>query len=156
MYWTPALSRWTPLLLLGVAAIGCGSNDYAPVSGVVSYNGEPFAGATVTFSPQGDKTGRLSVGETDSNGRYELTTRGSEQHPGAKVGTNRVMITAWDVDTGALQGDNASGGSIAQINARAPKLRSLLPAKYQSFEGSGLTYEVEPGGANEADFDLTD
>ena len=41
-------------LLLGFALVlgpGCGSGKFAPVSGTVTLNGKPLAGALVIFSP---------------------------------------------------------------------------------------------------------
>jgi hypothetical protein len=64
-------------LCLG-ALIGCGSDTaaYVPVSGAVTLDGKPLAGAGVSFEPKrrGDPPARGSVGKTDENGQFELET----------------------------------------------------------------------------------
>ena len=66
------------LLLISIAfSLGCpqggpGGPPTYPVSGTVTYNGEPVGGANVTFvAGQG---GQSAVGVTDASGKYELTT----------------------------------------------------------------------------------
>jgi hypothetical protein len=63
-------------LLLAALASGCQDN-IVPVSGEVTLNGKPLAGAVVTFQPVGSQTGKSpqpvatgSVGRTDALGYY--------------------------------------------------------------------------------------
>jgi hypothetical protein len=85
-------------LLVGFAAVlvlGCGSNSFAPVSGRITLDNKPLAGATVLFVPMAEKgsiqAGIGSVGTTDENGAYTLkTTKGQT---GAQTGKHRVSIT---------------------------------------------------------------
>ena len=57
--------------LLLAAILGCSGMSYAPVSGVVKLNGEPYPNAVVSFQPLGsaDNTapGRVSSAYTDEN-----------------------------------------------------------------------------------------
>ena len=71
------------LMCLGMAVgclAGCGGADdgfaYQPVSGVVTVDGEPVAGLTVSFAPQTAalESGRPSVATTDEEGRYVAKT----------------------------------------------------------------------------------
>jgi len=55
-------------LLLGFALVlglGCGSGKFAPVSGTVTMNGKPLAGALVIFSPIA-KEGSIDAGPGSS------------------------------------------------------------------------------------------
>jgi len=66
---------WATLavVLLG-AASGCGSkaNPFVKVSGIVTLEGVPLAGAKVTYYPSSGDAPPFGV--TDSGGRFELTT----------------------------------------------------------------------------------
>jgi 5-hydroxyisourate hydrolase-like protein (transthyretin family) len=92
------MPRWRPVVGLGAAsclfalAAGCGRNDrpweVVPVSGTVTYQGQPVAGVTVEFEPE---SGRPSQGLTDENGRFVLNYTIHEN--GAQVGTHKVTFT---------------------------------------------------------------
>jgi hypothetical protein len=117
---------------------GCGSAKYAPVSGRITLNGNPLPSAFVTFNPipkSGSiEAGPTAVGTTDQDGRYTL--RVSSNQSGALIGNHRVAITVV----------NAQGGD-------APLSRSARPAPV-SIPAHELTFEVKPGGTDEANFDL--
>jgi hypothetical protein len=135
--------RWYYLLAaLGLAASGCGGKGptIAPVSGLVTMNGQPLANATVTFQPmrsQDKDPGPGSYGKTDLNGRFTLRLVGSDR-PGAVVGKHRVAIT--------------SGAAADTTNDRAPATKEGIPARYNT--KSRLETEVGPGGTEEANFPL--
>src|SRR4051812_7091247 len=82
------------LLCLAFAMLGgCGKNQDArprrvPVSGTVVRQGQPVPEATVLFEPSSGTT--AAVGQTDSNGRYRLTT--FELNDGAVPGDYKVAI----------------------------------------------------------------
>ncbi len=73
-----AASAFAGLLLALVA--GCGGEvapPIVPASGVVTLNGKPLPNAKVRFIPQVDQgSGYIAVGETDSEGRYEVKCQG--------------------------------------------------------------------------------
>jgi hypothetical protein len=99
--------KWSALaffvFLLTIAALtlsGCGGAGYGevPVSGQVTYNGEPLAGVHVTFQPVStDESGfgPGSFGRTDQDGRFELRTVWPDA-PGAIPGEHRVTISYED------------------------------------------------------------
>src|SRR6516165_11429599 len=96
---TGGTMRSARCLVLVAALSGCWSAkpyETAAVSGRVTLNGKPLAGARVTFQPQHDPrqgplSGPESHGMTDSEGNYTLTT--VFQDKGAAVGRHRVMIS---------------------------------------------------------------
>lgn len=81
-------------------ASGCGGAGYneVPVSGQVTYNGQPLANIHVSFQPIAkDKSGfgPGSFGRTDQEGHFELRTVYPDA-PGAVPGTHRVTISYED------------------------------------------------------------
>jgi len=132
-------------ILLPIAVAGCGGKDGLPsVRGTVTYNGKPLPNALVAFAPEAPGSFPAS-GLTDSNGRYELTTR--VPGDGASLGKYRVAVTARGPEKERPPG--APGLTAGTTDPGDP----LIPTKYFAFDTSGLTAEVKPGD-NTADFDL--
>jgi hypothetical protein len=141
-------THWLPGVVL-VSALGCSGSEgpkVVPVSGVVTLDGKPLAGATVTFSPIA-KPGEInagdgSAGKTNANGEYTLTT--SRGVPGAQVGKHRVGISVLGQEAGSSDERRPRGGW---------PVKEKIPAKYSV--NSVLTFEVKADGPNQADFPLT-
>lgn len=148
--------------LIVLTLSGCSSSDNAednrparvPVSGTISYNNAPVAGATVIFSPV-ITSGKAASGVTDSSGRYTLTSYGNED--GAVPGDYEVMVMkvktkqsqVVDVDNPAYQAPPA-------VDAKTPAPESLIPQKYSNPKTSGLRATVPSEGKLEGlDFQLT-
>lgn len=138
--------------VLGVVMIaGCGGSDRGQlpptyqVTGVVTYQGEPLADALVQFQ-RTDAT-RGAVGKTDANGRYQLSTFGSND--GAVAGPYAIAISKYSTpppDFPVRQHEDDT--SVPEF-----KPENLLPPKYARIETSDLSARVEEQ-ANEIDFDL--
>ena len=97
-------NRRLGLSLLSALALvltgGCGNPEeyeVVPVRGVVTCQGKPVANGFVNFTPlQGQerdpsKPGKLALGKTDSQGRFELTTY--HNGDGAIVGKHVVTVS---------------------------------------------------------------
>jgi|SRR5215469_11396981 len=133
-------------LLLGFALVfglGCGSGKFAPVSGTVTMNGKPLAGALVIFSPVA-KEGRIdagigSSGKTNDKGEYTLTS--DTGRPGALVGKHRVSVSLM-----------SSGSGESDDRRRPGQLVNQVPVRYNG--KTELTYDVPAGGTDKADFAL--
>src|SRR5215204_672559 len=95
-----SLKRWPHLGLLLSAllplAAGCGQAKTVKVQGVVTLDGKPLPGATVTFSPI--QEGRAASGRTDTDGSFRLTTYRTDD--GALPGEYKVIVA---VDKAAEQ-----------------------------------------------------
>jgi hypothetical protein len=143
--------RLARYLVLVVAIVGCSdSRPYrtAAVSGRVTLDGQPLARARVLFHPvhtakDGLLSGPQAYGETDSDGKYSLTTVFKEK--GATVGRNRVMIS-----TGRLE---ATEENDRAKNARVVA-REKVPQKYFT-DKAPLHFDVPAEGTYAANFDLT-
>ncbi len=125
------------LVIVGAVAvacaigIGCRSGiELLPVSGVVTLDGKPVEQATVLFKPE---SGPVAYGQTDSAGRFELTTAGRK---GAVPGKHKVSITKTKV-TGV--------GNDEMVDPEKVKTEWIVPQKYTDPEQSGLTAEVARG-----------
>lgn len=90
---------FTGILLSLFSAVGCTPSTSAvvPVSGTVTLDGQPLAGATLCFQPITGKgaaadAGIGSFGKTDEQGRYSLRLIDPDQ-PGALVGKHLVTVS---------------------------------------------------------------
>ncbi len=118
------------------------------VTGVITYNGEPLADATVKFIPT-DATGSQSYGKTNEKGEYKLQTLLGAADAGTTPGEYKVTVDCIEtVETGNMIEEN--GEEKPETVAE-----SLIPAKYNNAETSGLTATVKPGD-NTINFDLSD
>lgn len=134
------LKTFLPIAALLVAAMGCGAQqdgfDYQPVTGKVTMDGEPLAGATVAFIPQSSalESGRPSTGMTDESGMFTLTSMGG--HDGAVVGDHVVSISTKVID----------------MNTQELLSQETIPRKYN--DRSELRFTVPASGTNAANFEL--
>ena len=126
----------------GVVLAGCGSKyDIAPVSGRITLDGEPLAGALVSFEPlatEGLEAGYGSYGECDDAGLYQLKSLHGEN--GAIVGPHRILITT-------MKGKEGPNGEMIMIS------KERVPEKYMDYDNP-LKFEVPAEGTDQAHFEL--
>ena len=144
-----------PLIL-----VGCGGEDrpdLVPVSGVVTYQGQPLANAEVVF--QNDKAPRAAVGTTDAQGKFRLQSY--ENFDGAVPGDHVITVSKIQADA-AISGadvddpsaaygggmDAAASGDMSAIS------KSELPDKYADPATSNLKETVTKEGPNEFEINL--
>ena len=131
---------------------GCGRQDpqippLAQAVGVVTYKGEPLAGATIMFASELQDQGyHPGIGRTNDQGEFRIRTYNLD---GAVVGSHKVSIVALEYSVDMTQ--PAKGN---HSNWKPPV--SLIPAKYGDHNQSNLTAEVESGITNQFDFELDD
>jgi hypothetical protein len=143
-----------PLLLVLAGISGCGGDGNPrtePVSGTVTLDGDPVAGAIVTFQPEGG--GKSAVGTTDESGRYQLTT--FRQGDGVVEGTYNVTVAKWEggeppAEVAPTEMRDFSDGDYGDAytppdEAPPPPPRNLLPERYNSPRMSELSYTVTRG-----------
>lgn len=128
-----AAPPWRVVGLLGALLLAGCQQEVVPVSGRVTVNGQPLAGAVVTFQPrqprqQTEKPGSGSVGRTDAQGRFVLRQVAPSRY-GAVVGEHSVTIVPPD----------AGGG----------------PALPKAWRDGSRRFVVPPGGTREANFEIT-
>ena len=125
-------------LLIALAAAGCGPGrpTLHGVTGEVSLDGKPVAGAGVLFCPEG---GRPASAVTDEQGRFQLRTW--RDADGTLAGTHVVCVTK-TVPT-AAESDNPYA-----------ETKNILPSRYASPVTSPLRADVSPTGDNVFRFEL--
>lgn len=143
---TPLLFRCLLLLIVAIV-VGCSSDVQnparpvlEPVSGVVTLDGKPLAGAVVTFLNL-DERGTLTVGETDAEGTYRLSYLGT---PGTAAGPYRVAVSY-------LMGTEGQVIGLARRSTTSPteelnSAKELLPPQFSDLGRSTLKVTVPPGG----------
>lgn len=143
---------------IAVSVVGCGKApkggpETVKVSGAVTLDGEPVAGAHVTFSPK--TAGPPAFGMTDEQGRFSLQT--FEPGDGAIAGKYLVTVTKTTSQGGMEFEDQAAkeeylrkhGGEGAQV-----KVVNQIPDRYSDRKKSGLTAEISMGTKNHVDLEL--
>lgn len=131
--------------VLASVTAGCrrSSLDTVPVSGTVTYRGEPVRAGTVVFHPVdavGSRPARATIG---TDGTFRAATL--ESAPGLMAGEYKLAVAAPAVGIADV--------SPAQAATAA---RSNIPAKYGNPETSGLTVTMEAGKPVTLNLDLSD
>ena len=137
------------LALLAGLVVGCEAEEPAPppapalvpVHGTITVDGKPLDKAVVAFLPTFSGQGTHSVGETNRDGRYELSTLGQ---PGAGVGEYRVVVSF-------IVGPD---GKVADLASRSgeyvpPELdngKELVPSRYSDFSKTELRATIRRAG----------
>ena len=117
-----------------------------PASGVVYYQGQPVAGAEVTFNNATAKS--TGSAKTDAAGRFVLSTFG--KNDGVVPGPQIVAIQRVEVIDKTPPGVDVSAGG----KAVPPEIHWIIPQKYSDPSKSGLTADVSESGPNDFKFDL--
>jgi len=128
------------LVFLLFLAVGCqGSNNPKtwPVTGKVTYRGEPVTSGMIMLTPVDG--GHAATGNLDQDGSFRLTT--FQKDDGAVAGSYQVAIQVFPAEGAGLPG--------AEFAGKAPP----IPRKYASPASSGLTAEIKPR-ENALDFPL--
>jgi hypothetical protein len=152
--WHERILAWSGLAVVVLAIViqtGCGYRrpGLAQVTGVVTLDGEPVGGASVSLTPVAG--GRQANGGTNEKGIFFLSSYASRD--GAILGKHRVSVTKM-VPTPAAekrlrqrqeQTTTAEGQeetALPPIDLQPSDYRNLLPARYADPATSGLEVEV--------------
>ncbi|QDS99948.1 hypothetical protein [Adhaeretor mobilis] len=133
------LRSWCGIVTVAFLVLlpGCGGSGHelsvAPVSGVVTLDGEPLAEGYVSILVG---KGRMGRGAIQSDGTFVIGTYGDAD--GAQVGSHTVVIKPVPRDEG--------GGK---------KNRVPIPKRYGKSNTSGLSIDVKPGEQNKLVLGLT-
>ena len=133
----------TIILAVAAAVVGCGSKpEVVPVSGKVTYNGQPIPYGNVGFQPvQGQPSGAA----IQPDGSFKLST--FAEFDGAKPGSYKVKVTC-----------NSSQSPSERAKPRVGEFLPgvpLIPEKYTFLDQSGLTAEVPSEGTDSILLELT-
>jgi hypothetical protein len=142
------------LALVMLASVGgCGGEyatseivDTAPVSGTLTYKGQPLEYYQVVFMPV-DGT-RVAAGVTDAEGKFKMGT--NDGGDGAPPGEAKVAVSF----VGPPSTGEAGLEQVIDDPSKLPKPKIKIPAKYGDPETSGLTQTVPPEGITDLKLDL--
>jgi hypothetical protein len=158
----PPLWFRASLLCALVTLAGCGKGSSSDVKteqveGVVTLDGKPVPGATVTFSPVDENQGAPATGVTDDSGRYALTTiaggRTGKPGAGTAAGEYYVGVVKTEIAGSGVTGTNDPnyGKNLGKYNPRArgsktdSGVKYVVPEKYKVPKKSGIKVTVESG-----------
>lgn len=128
--WTLTICLVAVSLCLTSGCGGAGRPGTVPVTGQVTLDGQPLAGAAVMFT--GPEGGAPVTAVTDQNGNFRLQ---------AMPGLNKVAVAKTEAAGGAGEAELAPAE-----DAPAPVQPQLLvPRKYANPATSGITVDVKPG-----------
>ena len=141
------------IVALIVIQMNSGCSDapkFAPVSGVVTLDGKPYALGVVSFQPLGTKDnpnpGRGSSAFTDANGKFSL--KSDETMDGAIVGKHLVRIMSRSEGATSIKpGTSSPDGAPA-----SRKIADPIPPEWNG--ESKVEFEVPSGGSDKANFDI--
>lgn len=155
--------------LFGV--VGCSGGDVAggkpkepvyKVSGVVTYKGQPVAGADVTFASESGNRG--AFGRTNEEGKFKLSTFGVND--GAIAGKHTVTVLKSKTaaapakkvaDTFSPDYEPPKPVTESDPAFNAPTVeKGDIPSKYADAKTSGLIAVVNTDTANEIKLELED
>lgn len=139
------IGKWITVAVAIGLSNGCGQAGpkLYPVSGTVTFGGEPVTGATITL--HSDHSPRLVTGRSDAQGRFQLST--FEEGDGAIAGEYIVTVTKYEVAT-PLATSPTSMDQAATSRTRV-KVESSLPAQFSTPTTSPLRCTVSDDKPNE-------
>jgi hypothetical protein len=143
--------RLAPLavvLVVILAAAGCGGQSVYPVRGKVTFEGKAMkGGGSIAFMPTGGQSGKAAGGEIAEDGSYVLMTH--KPGDGSMTGDFRVVITqVAEREPDATKDGEKPGKSVSVVGKE-----DLIPEVYGNPNNSPLTAKVEAKD-NVIDFDL--
>ncbi|HUQ68519.1 MAG TPA: hypothetical protein VM165_03290 [Planctomycetaceae bacterium] len=157
---TGFVSRRCAVCIAGViglsTCIGCSGGPKIPpthaVSGKITYQDKPLAGAEVGFVSSGDNKDVLAArGVTNDSGEFKLSTYVDAQHTvsGATAGDYAVTVSKTEtMDQEKMREQFATNPNM--------EFKKLVPAKYTNPKESPLKAKVEAGKSNTFEFKLED
>jgi hypothetical protein len=146
--------RWQIILTVTLFLAGCGRppgpvaeiEETVPVSGTLTYKGQPLEFYQVTFLPTDGR--RAATGLTDAQGRFTMGT--NEAGDGAPPGVHSVAI----VFVGPPPKIEEGNEQIIDNPALLPKPKVKIPQKYSNPDTSDLAQEVPEDGLTDLKIEL--
>jgi hypothetical protein len=133
-------SRLFLLLLGGLLALAPGCGGRKPVQVLVTLDGKPVAGATVTLVPEGGGV-ESGSGFTGSDGTATLT---APKNKGILPGKYKVVVTKFAKMELPADKKNLADVMQKMSPGKGSKRRSELPASYGLADKTTLTLKVPP------------
>lgn len=134
-----------------LAATGCSTaSGFVPVSGKVTYKGQPVAGATIVF--MGGENTRPATAVSQQDGSFSLMTLDAK---GVAPGEYTVVVTKTDSPAASAEPPSMEEAA-KSANRPPPPPKDLLPAKYGDPTKTPFKFTVKAGQKNHFDLQLAD
>jgi hypothetical protein len=142
-------------VVCALVVVGCPSGttvDTEKVQGTVTLDGEPVAGATVTFVPVNEGQGMSATGVTDAQGKYTLNPVGggqlaAEAGAGTLAGEYYVGVLKSEMDIPLTEEEAEEQGVeyVAPEGEASGEITHIVPQKYNNPRESGIKVTVTEG-----------
>lgn len=148
------------IALLVIAGCSGQAVNTEPVEGIVTLDGEPVEGATLTFIPVQPGSGAAATGITDAEGKYRLTA--VDAGPEAEAGTGTMpgeyyvgvlKNTAPDIVPASEMDPDQLEKSDPDEMPEEVTLTYVVPQKFNDPRTSGIKKTVQ-AGANDIPIEL--
>jgi hypothetical protein len=135
-----SLRLWLPMMVIAAVSMGCGGDGLqrAPITGIVTVEGAPIAGASLQFIPKGATPGEGALGISNAEGKFEVISsrRGDE---GIPPGEYTVMVSLLADPDGTPLAPDA-------MQADHPFAQETVPAPYSGMDSPLTVTITEAGG----------
>lgn len=132
-------------LIVALAPCGCVVEEqpkgFLPISGRVTYQGQPVKNGTINFLPIREG-GVLATGHINNGAITDVITH--KPGDGIKEGRYRVTIIAFEEGAVEQRIDRFNGPTHAEVSKLAASTKVLIPLKYSSIHDSDLIVDVSP------------
>lgn len=141
-------SRLASCFLLTLAIVGCGKAtpppEFAahlqPLTGKITMNGQPLAGATVAFHPDPKAPGgEMAYGTTEADGSYLVKTIVVGQGPREGIAKGQYLIT---VNKIAMPDGSPIPKDMTEADAEADGAKQVVPGKYLEIDSTVLKVTI--------------
>ena len=149
---TKQLSFVLCLIFMTACLVGCPSGKIATeaVTGTVTLDDKPLAGANVGFTPKTEGQGQPGYAMTDDNGKYVLQTLLGEANAGTTAGEYAVTVSKKESPEMKVAEYGSSG---YQPMSGGSQPTETLPAVYTNPTTTPFSASVQKG-KNTFDFNL--
>lgn len=131
------------ICLLILALSGCGNEGRKSITGKVLLDGQPLAGAMLSFVPDASSPDLMEgYAKTNDQGNFEMRTLGNGNQKGILPGKYIVLISKKEsYDTGKKKPSEVMYGEMETVFAE----RDIVPVFYSDSQKTPLTAVVENG-----------
>jgi hypothetical protein len=140
-----SFTKWLlPIASLAVMA-GCGGDglERAPITGLVTVEGAPLAGASVQFTPVGGTPGEGALGVADAQGKFEVIS--------SRQGDEGIPPGEYSVRVSRLADPDGTPLSPEATEADHPFARETVPAPYSGMDSPLKVTISKEGGEVKVD-----
>lgn len=148
---------WAALAMIALAGCGGGGPTTYPVSGRVTYKGQPVTTGEIRYLPADKAQGHIARGAIDAQGAFELTT--FKPGDGVLSGSYQVTISSYDPHVGEPGRDESAGTedlATATKRRTPPPRKSRIPVRYARIKDSGLSDTVDDDHPGFREYQLVD